>query len=71
MYRGHAVTGHNQLDVYRITWDERYWDNAFKAINKGLARIERLNPKLNASLTVTADHARELARAAEARAARA
>ena len=35
-----------------------------------LARIERLNPKLNAYLTVTADHARELARAAEARAVR-
>jgi Asp-tRNA(Asn)/Glu-tRNA(Gln) amidotransferase A subunit family amidase len=35
-----------------------------------LARIERLNPKLNAYLTVTADHARELARAAEARATR-
>ena len=35
-----------------------------------LARIERLNPKLNAFLTVTADHARELARAAEARATR-
>jgi Asp-tRNA(Asn)/Glu-tRNA(Gln) amidotransferase A subunit family amidase len=35
-----------------------------------LARIERLNPKLNAFLTVTADHARELARAAEARAMR-
>jgi len=35
-----------------------------------LARIERLNPKLNAYLTVTADHARELARAAEARFAR-
>jgi hypothetical protein len=35
-----------------------------------LARIERLNPKLNAYLTVTADHARELARAAEARAMR-
>jgi Asp-tRNA(Asn)/Glu-tRNA(Gln) amidotransferase A subunit family amidase len=32
-----------------------------------LTRIERLNPKLNAYLTVTADHARELARAAEAR----
>ena len=32
-----------------------------------LARIERLNPKLNAFLTVTADHARESARAAEAR----
>src|SRR6185369_12161247 len=32
-----------------------------------LARIERLNPKLNAYLTVTADHARELARAAEGR----
>ena len=32
-----------------------------------LARIDRLNPKLNAYLTVTADHARELARAAEAR----
>src|SRR5262245_61788142 len=35
-----------------------------------LARIERLNPKLNAYLTVTADHARELARAAEARVSR-
>ena len=35
-----------------------------------LARIDRLNPKLNAYLTVTADHARELARAAEARATR-
>ena len=35
-----------------------------------LGRIERLNPKLNAYLTVTADHARELARAAEARFAR-
>src|SRR5262249_48669466 len=35
--------------------------------NAVLARIERLNPKLNAYLTVTADHARELARAAEAR----
>src|SRR5262249_2623423 len=32
-----------------------------------LTRIERLNPKLNAYLTVTASHARELARAAEAR----
>ena len=32
-----------------------------------LARIDRLNPKLNAYLTVTADHARELARAAEGR----
>ena len=29
-----------------------------------LARIERLNPRLNAFLTVTADHARELAKAA-------
>jgi Asp-tRNA(Asn)/Glu-tRNA(Gln) amidotransferase A subunit family amidase len=35
-----------------------------------LARIERLNPRLNAFLTVTADHARELARAAEGRIAR-
>jgi Asp-tRNA(Asn)/Glu-tRNA(Gln) amidotransferase A subunit family amidase len=35
-----------------------------------LARIERLNPKLHAYLTVTADHARELARASEARAMR-
>jgi Asp-tRNA(Asn)/Glu-tRNA(Gln) amidotransferase A subunit family amidase len=35
-----------------------------------LARIERLNPKLNAYLTVTAEHARALAKAAEARAAR-
>src|SRR5215471_11497159 len=35
-----------------------------------LARIERLNPTLHAFLTVTADHARELARAAEARAQR-
>ena len=32
-----------------------------------LARIDRLNPTLNAFLTVTADHARQLARAAEAR----
>ncbi|PYM61850.1 MAG: amidase [Candidatus Rokuibacteriota bacterium] len=32
-----------------------------------LTRIERLNPKLNAYLTVTADHARELARASEGR----
>jgi Asp-tRNA(Asn)/Glu-tRNA(Gln) amidotransferase A subunit family amidase len=32
-----------------------------------LARIERLNPGLNAYLTVTADHARDLARASEAR----
>ena len=32
-----------------------------------LARIERLNPKLNAFLTVTADVAREQARASEAR----
>ena len=32
-----------------------------------LARLERLNPRLNAFLTVTADHARELARASEAR----
>jgi Asp-tRNA(Asn)/Glu-tRNA(Gln) amidotransferase A subunit family amidase len=32
-----------------------------------LARIERLNPQLNAYLTITADHARELAQAAEAR----
>ena len=36
MNRGHAVTGHNQLDMYRITWEEPYWENAFKAINKGL-----------------------------------
>jgi len=36
MHRGHAVTGHNQLDMYRITWDERHWQSAFKAINKGL-----------------------------------
>src|SRR5262249_6390795 len=35
-----------------------------------LARIDRLNPTLHAFLTVTADHARELARAAEARAER-
>ena len=35
-----------------------------------LARIERLNPKLNAFLTVTADLAREQARASEARALR-
>ena len=35
-----------------------------------LARIARLNPKLNAFLTVTADHAGELARASEARATR-
>jgi len=35
-----------------------------------LARIDRLNPMLHAFLTVTADHARELARAAEARAGR-
>ena len=35
-----------------------------------LARIERLNPTLCAYLTVTADHARELARASEARAMR-
>jgi Asp-tRNA(Asn)/Glu-tRNA(Gln) amidotransferase A subunit family amidase len=35
-----------------------------------LARIERLNPGLSAYLTVTADHARELARASEARAMR-
>ncbi len=35
-----------------------------------LARIDRLNPKLNTYLTVTADHARELAKAAEARALR-
>ncbi|MGH7321632.1 MAG: amidase, partial [Candidatus Rokuibacteriota bacterium] len=35
-----------------------------------LARIEQLNPKLRAYLTVTADHARELARASEARAMR-
>jgi Asp-tRNA(Asn)/Glu-tRNA(Gln) amidotransferase A subunit family amidase len=35
-----------------------------------LARIDQLNPRLHAFLTVTADHARELARAAEARATR-
>ena len=35
-----------------------------------LARIDRLNPRLHAFLTVTADHARELARAAETRATR-
>jgi Asp-tRNA(Asn)/Glu-tRNA(Gln) amidotransferase A subunit family amidase len=35
-----------------------------------LARIERLNPSLHAFLTVTADRAQELARAAEARARR-
>jgi Asp-tRNA(Asn)/Glu-tRNA(Gln) amidotransferase A subunit family amidase len=35
-----------------------------------LARIERLDPRLNAFLTVTAEHARELARAAEGRAMR-
>jgi Asp-tRNA(Asn)/Glu-tRNA(Gln) amidotransferase A subunit family amidase len=38
-----------------------------EATDAALARIERLNPTLNAFLTVTADHARELARAAEAR----
>ncbi|HET9224463.1 MAG TPA: amidase, partial [Roseiflexaceae bacterium] len=32
-----------------------------------LARIERLNPHLNAFLTVTADHARQAAQASEAR----
>ena len=36
-----------------------------------LARIERVNPRLNAFLTVTADRARAQARAAEARAGRA
>ena len=35
-----------------------------------LARIEHLNPRLRAFLTVTADHARHQARAAEARLAR-
>jgi Asp-tRNA(Asn)/Glu-tRNA(Gln) amidotransferase A subunit family amidase len=35
-----------------------------------LARIERLNPRLSAYLTVAADHARELARGSEARAMR-
>ena len=35
-----------------------------------LGRIDRLNPVLNAYLTVTADHARDLARASEARALR-
>ena len=35
-----------------------------------LDRIDRLNPTLHAFLTVTADHARELAQAAEARARR-
>src|SRR5215470_2066367 len=35
-----------------------------------LARIERLNPRLNAFVTVTADLAREQAKAAEARALR-
>jgi hypothetical protein len=33
-----------------------------------LSRIERLNPRLHAFLTVTADHARELARTSEGRA---
>lgn len=33
-----------------------------------LSRIEQLNPRLHAFLTVTADHARELARASESRA---
>ena len=33
-----------------------------------LSRVERLNPRLQAFLTVTADHARDLARAAEGRA---
>ncbi|MFN8526596.1 MAG: amidase family protein [Chloroflexota bacterium] len=32
-----------------------------------LARVDRLNPVLNAFLTVTADHARDLAKASEAR----
>ena len=36
MDRGVAVTGHNQLDMYRMTWDERHWESAFKAINTGL-----------------------------------
>jgi len=36
MHRGIAVTGHNQLDLHRITWDERHWESAFKAINTGL-----------------------------------
>ena len=41
-----------------------------EATDAVLARIERLNPKLNAYLTVTADLAREQARASEARALR-
>jgi amidase len=41
-----------------------------EATDAVLARIERLNPKLNAFLTVTADLAREQARASEARALR-
>jgi len=36
MHRGHAVTGHNQLDMYRVTWDERHWGSAWTAANKGL-----------------------------------
>jgi len=40
--------------------------SATEAMRAFIARVERLNPKLNAYLTVTADHARELARAAEA-----
>jgi Asp-tRNA(Asn)/Glu-tRNA(Gln) amidotransferase A subunit family amidase len=44
--------------------------SAVELVDAVLARIERLNPTLNAYLTVTADTAREQARAAEARAMR-
>jgi len=31
VHRGTIVTGHNQFDLYRVTWDDRFWKNAFKA----------------------------------------
>ena len=44
--------------------------SAVELVEAQLRRIERLNPLLNAYLTVTADAAQEQARAAEARAMR-
>src|SRR5262249_55221032 len=72
---------HSERTTRRNSMDEVCWMSALELANRYrarelsplevvdalLARIEQLNPRLNAFLTVTADHAREAAQASQAR----
>ena len=42
--RAFFVTGHNQMDLYRMTWDERYWKNAFLTTTRSLDHLVANKP---------------------------